>query len=414
MSDLRGQVALITGGTRGLGAAVGLAFARAGAQVVLTHRWGSVPDHAVTAPYEAAGCAAPRILDADVGEAEDVTRTIDVIAESFGRLDLFVSNVCVAARGDGLDGLRRRDLASTMQRSAWPLPAHLDAIESRLGTLPRVTIAMSSDGAEHFYPGYDYVAMAKAALESLVATLAPRVGGRGGRLFGLRTRQVDTASFEAMFDPAVRAVLLSRLRYFLVDAAAMGDVALALADGSFDGLHGDVLCADRGAGFFDSFVAVAPLLREAQEGAADAASVAGLRAERAGGVAAGAPATGDTTPLVLALFDHPIDSLAEGTDEAFRLVEAVRAHRAAHGALPRRVVVTEARGVGSVSAPGRAVLRTAVRYLSSNMIFEPVSLNLVRHAPTSIGRARAAATVAALCSGRLDHVRGQVLELHDD
>ena len=95
-------------------------------------------------------------------------------------------------------------------------------------------------------------------------------------------------------------------------------------------------------------------------------------------------------------------------------MEALRAHRAAHGALPRHVVVTESRGVGNVSAPGRAVLRTTVRYLTSNLIFERMSLNLVRHAPTPIGRARAAATVAALCSGRLDHVRGQVLELRDD
>lgn len=412
MPDLRGQVALITGGTRGLGAAVGLAFARAGAQVVVTHRWGSIPDPEVAAPYAAAGCALPTVLDADVGEEEDVIRTIDTTAEAFGRLDLFVSNVCVAARGDGLDGLRRRDLATTMQRSAWPLPAHLDAIESRLGKLPRVTIAMSSDGAEHFYPGYDYVAMAKSALESLVATLAPRVAGGGGRIYGLRTRQVNTASFEAMFDPAVREVLLSRLRYFLVDAAEMGEAALALALGELEGLHGDVLSADRGAGFFDSFVAVAPLLREAQDGAArggaSAASSTGFT------VARGAAEVGDARSLVLAVFDRPIDSHAEGTDEAFRLVEAVRSHRDAHGALPRHVVVTEARSAGKLSAAGRAVLRTAVRYLSSNLMFEPVSLNLVRHAPTPTGRARAAATTAALCSGRLDHVRGQVLELHDD
>ncbi len=395
MPDLRGQVALVTGGTRGLGAAVGLAFARAGAQVVVTHRWGSVPDDAVAAPYVSAGSAPPVVLDADVGVAEDVTRTVDHIADRFGRLDLFVSNVCVAARGDGLDGLRRRDLASTMQRSAWPLPAHLDAIESRLGRLPRVTIAMSSDGAEHFYPGYDYVALAKAALESLVATLAPRVGGSGGRIYGLRTRQVDTASFEAMFEPAVRAVLLSRLRYFLVDAAEMGDAALALALGELEGLHGDVLCADRGAGFFDSFVAVAPLLRDATE----------VPPRRA------AP---DTKPIVLALFDHPIDSHGDGTDEVMRLVEAMRSHRSAQGTLPRHVVVTEARGSGAVSAPGRAVLRTAIRYLTSNLMFEPVSINLVRHESTATGRARAAAAAAALCSGRLDHVRGQVLELRDD
>lgn len=401
--ELQGQVALVTGGTRGLGAAVGLAFARAGARVAVTHRWGSVPEAAIAAPYLAAGCAAPMVLEADVGDADDVARTVDAVAEAHGRLDLFVSNVCVAARGDGLDGLRRRDLATTLQRSAWPLPAHLDAIEARLGRLPRVTIAMSSDGAEHFYPGYDYVAMAKAALESLVATLAPRVARDGGRIFGLRTRQVDTASFEAMFEPEVRTLLLSRLRYFLVEADEMGAAALALASGALDGLHGGVLSADRGAGFFDSFVAVAPLLRP------DAATSVAVGSD-------GRPArdAGTAGSLVLPLFEREVASDAEAADEAFRLVDAVRAHRDAHGALPRYAVVTEPRTDDPRAAAGRAVLRTAVRYLASNLMFEPVSLNLVRHAPTATGRARAAATAEALCSGRLDHVRGQVLELHDD
>lgn len=400
MPELQGQVALVTGGTRGLGAAVGLAFARAGARVAVTHRWGSVPAAEIAAPYLAAGCAAPLVLEADVGDADDVARTVDAVAEAHGRLDLFVSNVCVAARGDGLDGLRRRDLATTLQRSAWPLPAHLDVIEARLGRLPRVTIAMSSDGAEHFYPGYDYVAMAKAALESLVATLAPRVARGGGRIFGLRTRQVDTASFEAMFEPEVRTLLLSRLRFFLVEADEMGAAALALASGALDGLHGDVLSADRGAGFFDSFVAVAPLLRP------DAATSVATGS-------AGRPPR-DAGALVLPLFEREVATDAEAADEAFRLVEAVRAHRDAHGALPRYAVVTEPRSDDRRTAAGRAVLRTAVRYLASNLMFEPVSLNLVRHAPTATGRARAAATAEALCSGRLDHVRGQVLELHDD
>lgn len=403
MPELQGQVALITGGTRGLGAAVGLAFARAGARIVVTHRWGSVPEAGIAAPYLAAGCAAPMVLEADVGDPADVARTVDAVAEAHGRLDLFVSNVCVAARGDGLDGLRKRDLATTLQRSAWPLPVHLDAIEARFGRLPRVTIAMSSDGAEHFYPGYDYVAMAKAALESLVATLAPRVAGGGGRIFGLRTRQVDTASFEAMFEPEVRELLLSRLRFFLVGADEMGAAALSLAGGQLDGLHGAVLSADRGAGFFDSFISVAPLLLPGAAPTAASVPADPTALGRAPGESA----------LVLPLFERAIDSGADAADEAFRLVEAMRAHRDAHGVLPRYAVVTEPRADDARSEAGRAVLRTAVRYLTSDLMFEPVSLNLVRHAPTATGRARAAATVSALCSGRLDHVRGQVLELHD-
>ena len=49
--------------------------------------------------------------------------------------------------------------------------AYGDAIEARFGRPPRVTLAVSSDGAAHFYPGYDYVASAKSVLEALVAVV---------------------------------------------------------------------------------------------------------------------------------------------------------------------------------------------------------------------------------------------------
>ena len=43
LNDWRGEAVLVTGGTRGIGLATGLLFAKAGAHVYLTHRWGSVP-----------------------------------------------------------------------------------------------------------------------------------------------------------------------------------------------------------------------------------------------------------------------------------------------------------------------------------------------------------------------------------
>lgn len=395
MSLPPGAVALVTGGTRGLGAAAGIALARAGCAVVVTHRWGSIPDEDVAAAFTAAGAAPPLVIEADVADADDLARVLDTIDRRFGRVDVFVSNVCVAARGAGLDGFRARDLATTLDRSSWPLATHLDAIRVRFGRWPRTTIAMSSDGPDHFYPGYDYVATAKAALESLVATLAPAVADDGGRVFALRTRQVDTQSLEDMFAADVAQVLRSRLRYFLVTAEEMGEAVVALATGAFDGLHGGVLCADRGAGFFDSFFAVTRAIGEdPAAAAADAAS----------------GPDGDA-PLVI-----PIEAGADARDASAiaRLVETVRSHRTSRGALPRRVVAVQESAGDPAFRPLEAALDTALRYVSATHIFAPMSLNLVRHRPTAIGRERAQRTVAALGSGRLDHVRGQVLALHDD
>ena len=394
MSLPPGGVAFITGGTRGLGAAAGLALATAGCRVVVTHRWGSMADADVAAPYVAVGATPPLILEADVASDDDLAHVLGQIADRFGRLDVFVSNVCVAARGAGLEGFRARDLATTLERSSWPLATHLSAIRATFGRLPATTIAMSSDGPDHYYPGYDYVATAKATLEALVATLAPRVAADGGRIFALRTRQVDTQSLDDMFAADVADTLRTQLGYFMVTAEEMGEAVLALASGVLDGLHGGVLCADRGAGFFDNFIAVAGAVRGAPARAATSARSSPV----------GEP------PLVL--------PMARGTsDRDFspiaKLAETLRTHEATTGTLPRRVVAVQESDGELATRPFDAALDTAVRYLSAAHIFAPMSLNLVRHRPTALGRARAQRTVEALGSGRLDHVRGQVLTLHD-
>lgn len=394
MTLASGAVALVTGGTRGLGRAAGIALARAGCQVVLTHRWGSVPETEIVTAFADAGAPPPLVVDADVASPEDLDRVLAAIAAQHGRLDVFVSNVCVAARGDGLDGFRARDLGATLERSSWPLATHLAAIRRTFGRVPSTTIAMSSDGPDHFYPGYDYVAMAKAALEGLVTSLASEVAAEGGRIFALRTRQVDTQSLDDMFAPEIGAALRSRLRYFLVTADEMGAAVLALADGSFDGLHGGMLCADRGAGFFDSFIAVSRAVQSAPDAAATEATSG----------PDGAPA------LVV---DLPPATDPQDVSAVQLVAAAVARHRSTVGALPRRVVAVQPSEGTDRDRAREAVLDTAIRYFAATHIFAPMSLNLVRHRDTPMGRDRARRTVAALGSGRLDHVRGQVLALHD-
>lgn len=262
MIDLRGQVALVTGGTRGLGLALGQALAMRGMHIVVTHRWGSVSDLELNAAYSAAGLPPPLLKEADVINPDDTRELLDTIFERFGRLDIFISNVCIAGRGSDFDGLRFRDLRQSLDYSVWPTQQYLTQIEARFGKLPRVTIGMSSDGPDHYYPGYDYVAASKAALEALIAALAPEIGSKSGRIFGLRTRQVDTQSLAQIFSPEIHALLTQRFERFRVAATDMGDAAVALCGGLLDGLHGQVLCADKGAAFHDNFIATLPLWQE--------------------------------------------------------------------------------------------------------------------------------------------------------
>jgi NAD(P)-dependent dehydrogenase (short-subunit alcohol dehydrogenase family) len=260
-TSLNGKLALITGGTRGLGLAIALALGKQGASVVLTHRWGSADDQELRQAFADQGSSEPLIVEADVSSQDDTDRLMREIEARYAGVDIFVSNVCVAARSEGVAKLRKRDLLRSLEASAWPLSRYLDAIEARFSRLPQTTIAVSSDGPDHFYPGYDYVAFSKSALETSVALQAPRIARTGGRIFGLRCRQVATESLGAMFGPELTDFMTRQFTLFLMTAEAMGQLSVVLAGGLLDGMHGQVVCADRGASFIDNYVAVSELQR---------------------------------------------------------------------------------------------------------------------------------------------------------
>jgi len=87
---LRGKVALITGGGRGIGRAIALAFARTGAEVVVTARTQAEIDRVAA---EVAACGRQsHAVSCDVTEKESVTRMVAAVHERFGRVDLLVNN----------------------------------------------------------------------------------------------------------------------------------------------------------------------------------------------------------------------------------------------------------------------------------------------------------------------------------
>ncbi|MFC8723440.1 SDR family NAD(P)-dependent oxidoreductase, partial [Kitasatospora sp. NPDC057198] len=95
---LAGRTALVTGGSRGIGAATALALAAAGADVAISHS-GSAPRAAdVVRRIEALGRRAAAYR-ADQGDAAQVERLVAAVAEDFGRLDVLVNNAGVITPG---------------------------------------------------------------------------------------------------------------------------------------------------------------------------------------------------------------------------------------------------------------------------------------------------------------------------
>src|SRR5690606_28689345 len=109
-------------------------------------------------------------------------------------------------RGEGPMSHSRRALFKSLEYSSWPFVGYLQAIHAAFGRYPRYAVAMSSDGPDTHYPGYDYVAVAKAVLETFVRYMSTHLHPHGCLVNALRTRQVRTESYEQMFAAEQRAL----------------------------------------------------------------------------------------------------------------------------------------------------------------------------------------------------------------
>lgn len=100
--DLRGRVAIVTGGSRGIGGAIALGLARAGAAVVVNYAANREAAAKVVAEIGAAGGRAIE-MRADVGDLAQHGRIVEAAREAFGRIDILVNNAAVTKRESFLD-----------------------------------------------------------------------------------------------------------------------------------------------------------------------------------------------------------------------------------------------------------------------------------------------------------------------
>ena len=233
---------LVTGGTRGIGRAIALEATRYGGKVCVTHKWGSVASATVDAIFTENNLAAPRIEECDASDRVQTEALVRRLYDDWGGLDAVVSNVAFAANVATVSDLRRRSLELALGYTAWPL---LDLVQITLayGTPPKRFLALSSAGVDRVLPGYDMVAISKAALEALVRYLAVRLRQRGILVNALRVGQVDTESFRAVLPDVARSVAA---RDGFMDPLVCARAAVAVLSGLMDGMTGQTLVVDHG------------------------------------------------------------------------------------------------------------------------------------------------------------------------
>ena len=180
MTDaLAGKVALVTGASRGIGRAIAHKLAAAGCDVAANYYNSHDEAEAVCAAIRAMGRRACAI-QGNVGNPESVEELFAEFRQHFDRLDILVSNAA--------SGVLKPALEMSLKHWRWCLETNALALallaQRAVPLMPaggRI-IAMSSLGATRAIPGYGFIGASKAALESLVRTLAQELGPRGIRV----------------------------------------------------------------------------------------------------------------------------------------------------------------------------------------------------------------------------------------
>jgi NAD(P)-dependent dehydrogenase (short-subunit alcohol dehydrogenase family) len=252
--DLQGKTALITGGTKGIGLASAFALAEAGAQVFLTYKWGSADPEQVAREFEARGALRPVFFEADAADEGDTARLMEGLSGSAKTIDIFISNVSFALRTLTLADYKKRSLFKTLEYSTWPLVDYTRRIKEKFGRYPKHVLAISSDGPDHYYPGYDFVAASKALLEFFSRYLSVHLLAEGSRVNVLRFGTVDTDSFRAIFGEEFFRYMDRQgvSRETILTPAECGKAVLAMCSGLLDAVNGQIISVDYGLPFRDN------------------------------------------------------------------------------------------------------------------------------------------------------------------
>ncbi len=185
-----GKVALVTGGSRGIGRACALRFAKLGANVVVNYSRSAEDAEATVREVEAMGVRGIA-LRADMGDRDAIVALFAQLRDEFGRLDVLVNS---AARGlerprGALDSLPRH-LKHSMDVNLFG-PWFCSQEAARLMEEGSSIVNLQSPGAERYLPKYAPVAVSKGALASLTTYLAVELAPRGVRVNGVSAGLVD-------------------------------------------------------------------------------------------------------------------------------------------------------------------------------------------------------------------------------
>ncbi len=190
---LAGKIALVTGAARGIGRAIARKLGSAGADVAVNYYNSHDEAEALCGELRALGRRA-HAVQGSVGIPDSVDEMFTEIGKHFDSIDIVVSNAA--------SGVLKPAMKMSLKHWRWCLETNAFALgllaQHAVPLMPNGgrIIAMSSLGAQRAMPDYGFIGASKAALESLVRTLAQELGPKNIRVNTVSAGVVDTDALQ--------------------------------------------------------------------------------------------------------------------------------------------------------------------------------------------------------------------------
>ncbi|HEX9749923.1 MAG TPA: SDR family oxidoreductase [candidate division Zixibacteria bacterium] len=204
--DLTDKVAVITGGTKGIGRAVAVRLASRGCHVVVNYFRSRSAAAETVAELEGHGVQAMSVRG-NIGNKDFHAKLFDEVGDRFGKVDILVSNAALGLFANIME----------VDERAWDLSLHTNA-EAMLFCAQKAVpmmpdggkiVALSSLGSIRYIPGYAAIGISKAAIETLTRYLAYELAPRRINVNTVSGGFIDTDALKSFpnYDDMVREVV---------------------------------------------------------------------------------------------------------------------------------------------------------------------------------------------------------------